>query len=219
MRLGIKSKIFLFTASLFIVVLLILMLIQSFVISDFFQRRQQSVIETAINDLVYETFESKDPDKDIYRLASEFSLIHNTPPFVVIDPNKNFFEQIHTPGNTLIVQTDDGQVINLIVDGFNPEVINEFKDGQWIEFSGFRMDEQNLRSFFIETDGIALDLEHEYRNSDMPMEDFEQMMAEFAEQEVLSARGEIILNNARNLDAGGSQKLIGYHGDQIESFF
>lgn len=217
MKIGIKNKIFVFTASLFIVVLIILLLIQTFVIGEFFQRRQQESIETAVGDIVHQSFESPESDKELYRLAAEFSMMYNTP-FVVINPEKSFFEQIHSPGNTLLVQTDEGQVFNLVVDGFNPEELNRFNDGQWIEFSGFKMDEQNLRAFFIETEGITLDLENTYRNGDMPIEDFEQMMSEFEDREVITEHGEIIFNNARNLDTQAGQKLIGYHGDQIETF-
>ncbi|MBI9012889.1 MAG: HAMP domain-containing protein [Clostridiales bacterium] len=217
MKIGIKKKIFIFTSSLFIIVLVILLLIQSFVIGDFFQRRQLNAIENAVNDLVSQTFESDEADREIYRLASEFSLRHNTP-FVIIDPEKSFFEQLHSPSNTLLVQTDEGQVFNLVIDGFNPDELNRFDDGKWIEFSGFRMDEQNLRAFFIETEGAALDLENTYRNSDMPIEEFEEMMSEFADRDVISGHGEIIFNNTRNLDTQASQKLIGYHSDQIEAF-
>ena len=217
MKIGIKKKIFIFTSSLFIVVLFILMLIQSFVIGDFFQSRQQNVIENAVNSLVEQTFQSPEADKEIYRLAAEFSMMHNAP-FIIIDPEKSFFEQLHAPSNTLLVKTDEGQVYNLVVDGFNQEELKEFNDGQWIEFSGFVMDEQNLRAFFIETEGMALDLENTFRNSDMPIEDFEQMMSEFADREVISKHGEILFNNARNIDTQGGQKLIGYHSEHIEAF-
>ncbi len=217
MRIGIKKKIFIFTSSLFIVVLFMLMLIQSFVIGDFFQSRQQKVIENAVNNLVEQTFQSPEADKEIYRLAAEFSMIHNAP-FIIIDPEKSFFEQLHAPSNTLLVRTDEGQVYNLLVDGFNNDDLNGFDDGKWIEFSGFKMDEQNLRAFFIESEGIALDLESSFHNNNMPIEDFEQTMSEFADSEVISRHGEILFNNARNVDTQGSQKLIGYHSEQIEAF-
>lgn len=215
MNRGIKNKIFLFTSGLFIVVLAILMVIQTFVIGEFFERRRLEAIEGASEELVFRSFESEDPEKDIYRLAAEFSMVQNTP-FVVIDPEKNFFEQVHSPGNTLLVQTDDGRVFNLVVDGFDPEKLQRFDDGLWIEFSGFKMDEQNLRAFFIETQDIALDMESQ--KGDIPPEDFERMMSEFEDREVISSHGEIIFNNARNMESQAGQKLIGYHADQIEVF-
>ena len=218
MRLGIKNKIFLFTAGLFVAVLALLMLFQSFVISDFFRRRQQTVIEEAVEELIYSAFDAQEPDKELYRLAGAFSLVHNTP-FIVIDPEKSFFEQIHAPSNTLLVKTDQGQVYNLVVDGFRPEDLERFNDGQWIEFSGFEMDEQNLRAFFIETEDIALDLESTSQDGHLPFEEFERMMAEFSDRQVFSHHGEILLNNAQNMDTQNSQKLIGYHGEQIETFF
>lgn len=217
MRIGIKNKIFLFTTSLFVVVLLLLLLIQTFVIGDFFERRQQQVIEESVGALVHQTFESPEPEREIYRLAAEYSMIHNTP-FVVIDPEKGIFEQLHAPSSTLLVQTDDGQFFSLVVEEFDHEALSRFEDGQWIEFSGFKMDEQNLRAFFIETEGLHLDLETSYRESDRPLEDFERIMSEFADREVINNRGEIIFNNARNMETQESQKLIGYHGDQIANF-
>ncbi len=217
MRIGIKNKIFLFTTSLFVVVLALLLIIQTFVIGDFFESRRMQAIEDAVGDLVARSFESPEPERELYRLAAEFSMIHNTP-FVVIDPEKSFFEQLNASGNTLLVQTDDGQVYSLVVEGFDPDALTRFNDGQWIEFSGFKMDAQMLRAFFIETEGMILDLESTYRESDMPMEEFEQLMAELSNHEVISQHGEIIFNNARNMEAQASQKLIGYHGEQIERF-
>lgn len=217
MRLGIKSKIFFFTTGLFIVVLVLLLVIQSFIIGDYFERRQQEIIEVAVEDLVSKAFESPDPDKELFRLSAEYSMSHNSP-FVVIDPDKNFFEQVHASSNTLLVQTDDGQVYNLLVEGFDPESLNHFNDGNWIEFSGFKMDEQNIRAFFIETENAVLDLESSFRNSELPMEEFEQMMAEHENHEVISQHGEILLNNARSMESQASQKLVGYHSDSIETF-
>jgi len=217
MRIGIKNKIFIFTASLFVVVLLILFAIQTFVIGEFFERRQLQGIEEAVGEMVFHTFESDEPDRTIYRLAAEFSMMHNTP-FVVINPEKSFFEQLTPPGNSLLVQTDDGQVYSLIVEGFDPDTLTRIDDGEWIEFSGFQVDEQNLRAFFIETEGMHLDIESTLRERGEPQEEIERLMSEFADRPVINQRGEVIFNNARNMDTQASHKLIGYHGDQIERF-
>jgi len=217
MKIGLKSKIFLFTAGLFSVVLILLLGIQTFVLGTYFENRQLKLIETTIEEMVFRTIESPEPDKEIYRLASENSLMHNVP-FVVIDPEKKFFQQLNTPPNNMLVQTESGEVYSLIVDGFEQDIIRQFEVGNWIEFSGFQVDEQNLRAFFIETENAYADLESTFRSSQMPENEIEDMMNEFSDNPVISQHGEIIFNNAKNIDAQGSNKLVGYHGEQIERF-
>lgn len=217
MKIGLKSKIFLFTAGLFSVVLILLLGIQTFVLGTYFENRQLKLIETTIEEMVFRTIESPEPDKEIYRLASENSLMHNVP-FVVIDPEKKFFQQLNTPPNNMLVQTESGEVYSLIVDGFEQDIIRQFEVGNWIEFSGFQVDEQNLRAFFIETENAHADLESTFRNNQVPQNEIEDMMNEFSDNPVISQHGEIIFNNAKNIDAQGSNKLVGYHGEQIERF-
>lgn len=217
MRTGIKAKIFLFTASLFCIVLLLLLVIQTFVIGQFYEKRQLENVEIAINDLQFQTLEAPEPERELYRLAGEFSMIHNTP-FVVIDPEKSFFEQLNAPSNTVLVETEAGPIINLVVEGFDPDLLAHIEDGSGIEFSAFQMDEQNYRAFFLEVDSFAIDLESSFRKDGMPEDEIQRFMTEFADQPILNEHGEVILNNARNMDSQGSHKLIGYHGEQIERF-
>ncbi len=146
MKIGLKSKIFLFTAGLFSVVLILLLGIQTFVLGTYFENRQLKMIESSIENIVFETNESQEPEKEIYRLTSEYSLMHNVP-FVVINPEKNFFQQLNAPANNILIQTESGEVYSLIVEGFEPDIIRQFEVGNWIEFSGFQMDEQSLRGF------------------------------------------------------------------------
>ncbi len=218
MKIGLKSKIFLFTAGLFSVVLILLLGIQTFVLGTYFENRQLKMIESSIENIVFETNESQEPEKEIYRLTSEYSLMHNVP-FVVINPEKNFFQQLNAPANNILIQTESGEVYSLIVEGFEPDIIRQFEVGNWIEFSGFQMDEQSLRGFFIETENVHADLESTFRNIQMPEDEIEHIMGEFSGNPVVSQRGEILFNNAQNIDAQGSNKLVGYHGEQIERFF
>lgn len=104
------------------------------------------------------------------------------------------------------------------MEGFEPDIIRQFEVGNWIEFSGFQMDEQSLRGFFIETENVHADLESTFRNIQMPEDEIEHIMGEFSGNPVVSQRGEILFNNAQNIDAQGSNKLVGYHGEQIERF-